>query len=842
MWSKYKHNKLIKNLIYMDFLGPMYGFEDNDSLRFKSFQGSLLSLIIVVLVTTASFMFGKEIYQKQLPTVSVNSEFLSESKIYFKYFPIIFHFSTINGTDIIDFTPFLELVSFSIQTDLSNKVTTTYDNLNLTSCSNKSFTTNKNNGNNKGNDNQTLMQKANNKLDSSNTYFCIDFEDDDFFKNENLSTNSVSYNFGFKLCKSNNSITSMTNSSLDNNTNYCTGVIKSSSEEAILDYRIEDILISVYYVNSYVDYYNSTKPIQSYWENINYKLSNTYLRRSYMKFLNNQFNSDNGWLFEKIETFDYIQLQTILPDSMLLSDSGIEDDLVYLLTLESPRFRAVIKRHYLKVQDIFAKIGGVMNVLLILSKILFSHYLRFLYLIFVRDLTKDTMEKRRFAYKPGLNSFYDSDNSVCNVDYKNINANSTNNSETKHHRNKHIFMNDNPIMVLSKQSNKAINKQISRESYIEDGVKSGKLNNQDNLDFKAKNNINYDYSLKAKNEKEKYIFKKIKKSSIITNISNIYNNEDNEDIVIKNNNNTKNDREKGITSIQKFEFKGPVNIFNNNNSNNNKINKYSIIGNNNELKSNNIIYNYSVNEDLNDTFFIKQELSPNKVDTQKNSSNTAIKVHKFIINNNNIIVNDDMDKEIINKKINTRKRLKNNADIHMNEKCNVNNSFLEKINKDLNIIHKNNRSCNNELTTETPIKEESMVKELCNLNCINNNNLKFEYNNVLSSESNIALELPPINNIIEENQHDQYKKNITIKKTLTKNSIKYLNNTHSDKIQNTNYIDYLSSIVCCRKELRYKYESQMTVIKHSISFKILTNFLIGFILEDTSMIGDQNIY
>ena len=51
------------------------------------------------------------------------------------------------------------------------------------------------------------------------------------------------------------------------------------------------------------------------------------------------------------------------------------------ILFDSPNVIDRITRSYMKIQDLFAKIGGMINALVIVMKILTIHYIRFNYLI-----------------------------------------------------------------------------------------------------------------------------------------------------------------------------------------------------------------------------------------------------------------------------------------------------------------------------------------------------------------------------------------------------------------------------------------------------------------------------
>lgn len=941
MWNRYKDNKIIRNLIYMDFIGPMCGFEDNDSLRFKSFPGAIFSSLIVITITVLSFMFGKEIYEKQQPIVSVNNEFLTESRIYFSQFPIVFHFSTMSGHNVIDFTPFLELVTFNVEMDSQNRVSRSYNTMNLRDCSEKTFKA-------ESEDIQKLLKGAQANLNNSNIFFCIDFDEDDYFQNENFSADSISYNLGFRLCKTNDGSDDSVNTSYDGiETPYCSGIVNPSLDNytAFKDIEIKDIMLSIYYINSYVDYNNVTSPVQSYWEILNHELSETYLKRSYMRFVRNQFNSDNAWLLEDIIPYNFIQLQSIVPDDMLKSDTGIEKDLIYLLTLESPRFRSVIKRHYLKIQDLFAKIGGIMNALLIIVKLCSYHYLRFLYIYFIRDMTKETVENKKFAYRPGMYSFYNNDNinhvktkktgAIINNnihhpnntnDYSNnknyidsqtnnkhitdnITKNNNNNSfmnNSMHKRKQNVYIKSNPFTFQSKISDELCNEQNSNLS-IEEIHKAldQNLNNSFYKHNKKSNKTGNLVKLSSSSIKKYIITKDGALSDNNSDISQIQ--KDKNEFT---NYTNKEREERGITNIQKFEFKGPVNIYNNSiikditdKNKNRVIEKYDVENNpiyshdsedndlsindrkqsNNNL--NNILNKYSNKEELNITFEVKDELTPKTSDNMKvriknYSSNNSDKesthrnaddkgINNLIKENYNNIFNKQSKK--IKPDTTDKRRRKDKSRLR---KLSNNNDNKEKESKPpINIEKKVNKEI--EINKEEKKQKRSRSKEAKSKFYNNNDNIarnkrKFEDNRFISNpdfidnaisegskglfnveRSNLKLES---NNIHSENNRiiepcstvkNEYNVNTLAVNTdnLKRNNMKVnIKNFKTKVIQNEfGYFSYLSSIICCRKELRNKYESQMIVVKHAISFKILTNLLIGYILEETTMMEDRSL-
>ena len=81
---------------------------------------------------------------------------------------------------------------------------------------------------------------------------------------------------------------------------------------------------------------------------------------------------------------EYINFDSLLP-TVTINKSGPRVDLMHFIQLESPRLRKITKRSYLKVQELFAKIGGLVNFMIIFINIITSHYFRFKYLFHIYE-------------------------------------------------------------------------------------------------------------------------------------------------------------------------------------------------------------------------------------------------------------------------------------------------------------------------------------------------------------------------------------------------------------------------------------------------------------------------
>ncbi len=66
---------------------------------------------------------------------------------------------------------------------------------------------------------------------------------------------------------------------------------------------------------------------------------------------------------------------------------------IVTVLVDSPNIVDNISRSYMKLQDLLAKIGGMINALFIVTKILSFHYLRFLYILKLISISKEEDNK-----------------------------------------------------------------------------------------------------------------------------------------------------------------------------------------------------------------------------------------------------------------------------------------------------------------------------------------------------------------------------------------------------------------------------------------------------------------
>lgn len=347
----------------LDFIGPQFVLQNNSSERFQSVQGSFWSLFAVFLVILSGFMFGKEIYERQTPRTNTNRENIEYSNIYFREFPLMFTLTTPSGKFLTNdnfrnyLTPYIKRIDY----DSNGKLTIDNKIKDFKQCDINMFTKFK----------DEISEKI---TESNNKYLCLDFDSKDYFSNTIFALNSTNYNIGFKICRDNK----------EHN-------ITCASDK---DFVLQDLLLDVIYVTSFVNLQNYLNPISKYLEHLTTQLDLTLFRRSYMRFIYNLLSTDYGWFIDSLSNEEIPYLESLVPDDLALINEGQYKDLLFLLSVESPKSRMKFSRSYLKIQELLANLGGLTNFIILSVRILSDSHLSFVMCFFIKDVALATFEKQ----------------------------------------------------------------------------------------------------------------------------------------------------------------------------------------------------------------------------------------------------------------------------------------------------------------------------------------------------------------------------------------------------------------------------------------------------------------
>lgn len=109
------------------------------------------------------------------------------------------------------------------------------------------------------------------------------------------------------------------------------------------------------------------------------QISSRSLLRNMLKFSNNSYISDNGWILENEIKQDYTGMKSLNIEFNQISP--FFPNSLYWVSISTPQIKNTTYRSYIKLPELAAKIGGIINIMLIISNCLFSNYFNYLFLL-----------------------------------------------------------------------------------------------------------------------------------------------------------------------------------------------------------------------------------------------------------------------------------------------------------------------------------------------------------------------------------------------------------------------------------------------------------------------------
>lgn len=115
-------HSIMNQIFKLDLIGPQIGLEHTNSTKFKSPIGAFISFISIVICTVIAFMFGKEIYLREAPKISITQELLENSSVKVEDLNLVFVVSNFNGVLLSNPLDYIDL-SISTFTIFNNQTT-----------------------------------------------------------------------------------------------------------------------------------------------------------------------------------------------------------------------------------------------------------------------------------------------------------------------------------------------------------------------------------------------------------------------------------------------------------------------------------------------------------------------------------------------------------------------------------------------------------------------------------------------------------------------------------------------------------------------------------------------
>lgn len=718
---------MFKNL---DLFGQYFILEAEESRKFKTNLGALFSLLLLFIVSLLLVISGEEFLSRNKPTVSNSNTYLDDSVIKFSELKIKFKFFNSKTNEII--TKYQEYLTFFNFYYNNAEKELRYNILKFKKCDNE--------------DKESSFSSINSDL------FCLSYNDNDeedekdySLKNTMFAGDSSLIGLGFSICDAKESICAK---NIEEVVNYLSLVI-----------YIEDNIINAY------DYASSVKSLtRKYIKYFKSDSNNGFYRTDSIYFTKDTLETDRGWLLEKTESISSIRIKDYKSELTLNNFSNeISANKSYkennnkrlLVYIGGDSTSVIIKRKYLKIQDVLASFGGLINSLYLIIYIILYYFNRFYYLLSIKKIASNFLGEDFFTVDDAASIFdkklLKSNSNIVFTINKNKNSGKSlgkpkivsspkkviiNRSRTKVYSNNVKLINNrsniNSSNMLSLYNNKFIN------SIDDDINKNDNIENIDN-DFNAYTHINdvnkeYIYSnYKNKNNSNNDDYEELNdnrrnRNNVNFNVINVINNmqENNDlrnspipDINITNNKNN-------IDALNSLDNNNTINTMSNflqNNISNSKgalkninnINSISKIQNsNNSDHSNNLIiscslFNSNSCNDVNKTLNKKNINSNNKKRRKIYNKKSNLTCPELKTNNSNVksdftIQESDEDSDIYNKVISKNSNIVYNKKKIRNSSLNANyNSSCSSY--DIDQISTNKQNNINSIITKNPINK-----------------------------------------------------------------------------------------------------------------------------------------
>lgn len=343
--------KLISNNFKrIDYFGHEFNFELDNSQIYRTNKGACISLICFLIVFIIALMNGTEIYQRKNPITTESSELNLDSKIYLKNTLIFFNLENYYGKKYKNIEEYFDVnvKEISINEYSKAKLTRT----SLVNCLNVEFSPL----------NDRVMKDSITKENINAS--CFNFDQNSVIMNQFPNQSSNILSASFNLCDINDTEREIP----------C-----KINEKFFLGLPFLVIRLGAHYIDN-IDYHN---PVKHHLIKKTLSISKGLFKRDYFYFSVNEYKDDLGWIIQKDNVMEFSTYSAFEEQI----DENLNGKLVANISISGKYERNKYIRRYMKIQDLFAKIGGVANGLFILIKLLSNNYLRFLYLVFIRDNT-----------------------------------------------------------------------------------------------------------------------------------------------------------------------------------------------------------------------------------------------------------------------------------------------------------------------------------------------------------------------------------------------------------------------------------------------------------------------
>ncbi len=307
----------------IDILGPPVSLKIKKENRYKSATGGLLTLLFVILSTLAFVAFGKDIFQKKMPVVNYNKIISSDyNETYFLLTDENFAFTLLHQKN-----------SSAVE-DMERKFhfyLNVYDNFD-TGYTDTLYTFER--------CDKDRMQRIKNQLRTSpENYWCLPKNTTIEVKGVFLVGRFTSTRLNVDFCDN-----------VKTNRTDCFPKNKTKS-------NLGNIQMNIIFDEYYTDSINYDQPFNKTYYSDNILSTASTFSRQIFSIKTIEYNTDEGWILENLKT----ESRNAIDTATLSLIPSPETNTIYSHMFINSKWRDVYKRSYIKIQGVFAYIGGFIS-------------------------------------------------------------------------------------------------------------------------------------------------------------------------------------------------------------------------------------------------------------------------------------------------------------------------------------------------------------------------------------------------------------------------------------------------------------------------------------------------
>ena len=240
-------------------------------------------------------------------------------------------------------------------------------------------------------------------------------------------------------------------------------------------------VIEFFYKDNYVNLFDYDNPSDHYIETMENTLELNYLSTNYITFSPFSIKTNKGIIFNRIDK-KYLYEFDVNDVSILPKHPG-EENIFMNYNIKLNNKVKTYERRYKKLQEVFAEIGGLIEVIICIAAFVVKFYNEYIILRHTRKIISYLYYKNQPMNNQTVNSYMEFNNNNNNNTINNININTYNNETMPNSKSNHSMnkLKENQDLNVKDDKSDVANKGISSS------ISQPKIENDNNTVFTEEN-------------------------------------------------------------------------------------------------------------------------------------------------------------------------------------------------------------------------------------------------------------------------------------------------------------------------------------------------------------------